>query len=225
MKGSSTFLTLATLGLLLTLGCARLAGAVEGPALRWIDGGSLTIGGQGWSHPAGRFDRLPASAKGKVRGQVYSLGRDSAGIIVEFETDSPELHVRWELGRERIAMPHMAATGVSGLDLYGLIDGAWRWVAVARPTGQKENAAELFTGQQRERRSFRLYLPLYNIVQRLEIGVAADAKISGRPRDTRPPVVVYGTSAVQGGCASRPGDVVSGHAGPTAQSARPQPGV
>jgi hypothetical protein len=99
----------------------------------------------------------------------------------------------------------MPATGVSGLDLYMLIDGEWRWIAVARPANAGENTAELFANQPRARRSFRLYLPLYNGVEKLELGIAPDAKIAGGRPDPKPPLVFYGTSAVQGGCASRPG--------------------
>lgn len=205
MKVHPTLLTAATLALLLGLFGPQDTLAAEAAPLRWIDGASLTVGGKGWTETAGPFERLPLRAKGIVRGPVYSLGRDSAGVFIDFETDSPVLQVRWKLVRERIAMPHMPATGVSGLDLYVQLDGAWRWVAVARPNGAGQNSSELFSGRPQVARTFRLYLPLYNIVEKLEIGVTADAQIRGGRADPRPPVVFYGTSAVQGGCASRPG--------------------
>jgi hypothetical protein len=53
-----------------------------------------------------------------------------------------------------------------------------------------------------------LYLPLYDGLKSLEIGVDADAFIDQPAVDspsTEKPIVMYGTSILQGGCASRPG--------------------
>ena len=54
-------------------------------------------------------------------------------------------------------------------------------------------------------REYHLYLPLYNQVQWMEIGLPADAGLSWKSPSGEKPIVVYGTSIVQGGCASRPG--------------------
>lgn len=40
------------------------------------------------------YNRLPGSAEGQIRQAVYNLGEDSAGIALEFETDSPSIAVR-----------------------------------------------------------------------------------------------------------------------------------
>jgi hypothetical protein len=53
-----------------------------------------------------------------------------------------------------------------------------------------------------------LYLPAYNGTKSLEIGLPAGSQIekpATRPDGLRKPVIVYGTSITQGGCASRPG--------------------
>ena len=147
------------------------------------------------------FDRFPSSAEGQVTSNVWSLSRDSAGMMVRFQTDSPSIHVHYHL-----AMPHMPATGVSGVDLYARDeDGRWRWVQVARPAAQ-EVKAELVTGLAPGLREYALYLPLYNGVDSLNIGVEQGAKFTGlAPRDK--PIVFYGTSITHGACASRPGMV------------------
>jgi lysophospholipase L1-like esterase len=49
------------------------------------------------------------------------------------------------------------------------------------------------------------YLPLYNGVERLEIGVEAGSRFEPIAPHTRGPIAFYGTSICQGGCASRPG--------------------
>lgn len=154
----------------------------------------------------GWFDRLPASAQGKVTEAVWKLSRDSAGMLVRFRTDSPELHVRYRLLSGELAMPHMPATGVSGVDLYARDEhGVWRWVQVTRPTG-REVKAQLVGKLPVKEREFALYLPLYNGVESLEIGVRPGSHCEGlAPRER--PIVFYGTSITQGACASRPGMV------------------
>jgi hypothetical protein len=49
------------------------------------------------------------------------------------------------------------------------------------------------------------YLPLYNGVERLSIGVESGSEFVPIGPDRRKPIVFYGTSICQGACASRPG--------------------
>jgi lysophospholipase L1-like esterase len=178
----------------------------------WHDARTLTLEGRAWDEPALKspFDRLPAKAEGVVRPPVWGNSRDSAGIAVRFVTDAKDIHARWTLTKDRLAMTHMPATGVSGVDLYARDgDGVWRWAAVGQPTG-KSNSMALVNGLDPGRREYLLYFPLYNGVSALEIGVPAGAEIApGPPREPglAKPMVFYGTSIVHGGCASRPGMV------------------
>ena len=108
-------------------------------------------------------------------------------------------------------MPHMPATGVSGLDLYVKADdGRWRWLGVGQPQDKKTNTSTLVSGLPAGRREFLLYLPLYNGVSSVELGVPEGRtieKTAARAEGRRKPIVFYGTSITQGGCASRPGMV------------------
>ncbi len=152
------------------------------------------------------FDRLPASAKDMVTSNVWNLSRDSAGMMVRFKTDSPSVHVHYKVSKSNLGMPHMPATGVSGVDLYARDeDGKWKWVQVAKPATQ-EVKAEIIKGLAPGMREYAAYLPLYNGVEFLSIGVEKNAKFEGlapRPK----PIVFYGTSITHGACASRPGMV------------------
>ena len=65
----------------------------------------------------GFYHRLPSKAKEGVRKPVWRLSTNSAGESVVFTTDADSIVVRYAVGR-RYAMPHMPATGVSGVDLY-----------------------------------------------------------------------------------------------------------
>ncbi|QDV26264.1 hypothetical protein Q31a_46360 [Aureliella helgolandensis] len=155
------------------------------------------------------FDRLPQSAEASVTKNVWNLSRDSAGMMVRFTTDATAIHVHYKLRKANLAMPHMPATGVSGVDLYARdTDGQWKWVQVARP-GSQEVKAELIKGMAPGEREYAAYLPLYNGVEFLQIGVPQDSKFAGHaPRPN--PIVFYGTSITHGACASRPGMVHTG---------------
>ena len=102
----------------------------------------------------------------------------------------------------------MPATGVSGVDLYTNTAAGWHWLATGRPTSTT-NSAALVTSLPKQRREYMLYFPLYNGVSSIEIGVSKEATISSLPREDKAakPIVFWGTSITQGGCASRPGMV------------------
>lgn len=181
----------------------------EKAQVRWYDVRLLDVEGQGWSDLKAPFDRLPAKAEKTVRSAVWGLSRHSAGLMVRFTTDAETIKARWTLTSSRLDMPHMPATGVSGLDLYVKADNRWRWLGVGRPTAQS-NTATLVSGIPKAKRDYVLYLPLYNGVSSVEIGIPEGAnleKSDPRPKAQQKPLVFYGTSITQGGCASRPGMV------------------
>lgn len=203
--------------MLLTTCCGAAPAQEPAAELDWHDVRTLGVEGQGWPEAECKapFDRLPARAEGVVRGAVWQLSRSAAGLCVRFVTDAPTIHARWTLTSDRLAMPHMAATGVSGLDLYARpADGAgapWRWLAVGQPKAEgRDQTAVLVTGLPPGRREYLLYLPLYNGVAALELGVPGSHGLGAappRPKERRQPIVFYGTSITHGACASRPGMV------------------
>lgn len=174
--------------------------------LRWRDARELRVEGRGWTDIREFFDRLPARAEKNVRPAVWNLSRDSAGMCVRFVTDATLIAARWQLRKDALAMPHMPATGVSGLDLYVKAKGGWRWLGNGRPASKSEEKV-LVRGLKPELREYLLYLPLYNGVEGVNIGVPQVAHLESGSRlgANAKPVVFYGTSIVQGGCASRPG--------------------
>jgi lysophospholipase L1-like esterase len=193
----------------------RLALSLLGALLTWAEpvwreASTLGLEGQGWLEPTNSYRRLPARAQADVPPSVWELSGSSAGLVVRFETTADRVSVRWTLTSESLAMPHMPATGVSGVDLYVREAGSrtWRFAQNGRPGAREGNQAELRLGPAGTVRQCLLYLPLYNGVRRVELGVEPGFEL--RPAPERPanqarPIVVYGTSIVQGGCASRPG--------------------
>jgi len=175
----------------------------------WHDVTKWGVEGRAWGDQERKrwFDRLPAKAEGKVTPAVWGLSRDSAGMMVRFKTDAPVIYTRYMLAKAQLAMPHMPATGVSGIDLYARNDkGQWRWVQVTRPGAQKVEAT-LISGLAPGLREYAAYLPLYNGIESLEIGVPPGAKFEGLAPRAEKPIVFYGTSITHGACASRPGMV------------------
>src|SRR5262249_3188476 len=143
----------------------------DSPGMLWYDVRLLGVEGQGWADTKAPFDRLPAKAEGLVRKPVWDLSRHSAGLCVRFVTDATSFYGRWTLTSANLAMLHMPATGVSGIDLYvRLPDGRWQWLSGGRPTKQ-DNSQLLVAGLPKAPHEFLLYLPLYNGVSSVGIGV------------------------------------------------------
>ncbi|MES2793619.1 MAG: SGNH/GDSL hydrolase family protein [Planctomycetota bacterium] len=180
-------------------------------SLVWYDIRLLGVEGQGWSADLkSPYDRLPAKAEGKAPTSVWGLSRHSTGLAVRFVTDARTIHARWTLINANLGMTHMPATGVSGLDLYVKDAGTtWRWLSVGQPKAQT-NSVALVSGLPAGEREYLLYLPLYNGVSNVELGIGKNSFLAvadPRPEGHRKPILFYGTSITQGGCASRPGMV------------------
>jgi len=175
--------------------------------LKWYDIRDLGLEGQGWRDTASPYDRLPARAKGIVRPPVWELSQHSAGLCVRFMTDSPSISARWTLRNANLAMNHMPASGMSGLDLYAKLKGKWMWAGAGIPNAQTTSL--LLGGNYAPGlREYMLYLPLYNGVTLVAIGIETKASLAMAPRRAgrkAAGLVVYGTSITQGGCACRSG--------------------
>jgi len=177
--------------------------------VEWHDATTWGVEGRGWVKEERKrwFDRLPAKAEGKVTSNVWNLSRDSAGMMVRFQTDATAIYARYKLSKTLLGMPHMPATGVSGLDLYARDEkGQWKWVMVTKPAAQLVET-KVIDGLAPGLREWAGYLPLYNGVESLEIGVPKGAKFEGLAPRTAKPIIFYGTSITHGACASRPGMV------------------
>lgn len=178
---------------------------VMADGVAWYNAESWPVEGKGWTDVERYFSRFPARAKGVVPNSVWGLSQHSSGMLVRFRTDSETISVKYKLLSANLAMPHMPATGVSGLDLYVETDGVWRWAACTMPNAQ-EASVTLISGLEKSMKNFLLYLPLYNGINHLEIGVREGAEFHAVAPSSEKPVVYYGTSIAHGGCCSRPGN-------------------
>lgn len=162
------------------------------------------IEGQGWhAGLANPYDRLPSRAKNEVRNAVWYLSEESAGLVVRFRSNASDILVKYKVERKS-DMPHMPSTGVSGVDLYALNkEGNWEWAGGKYHFG--DTIEYHFSSLKPGKRMYYLYLPLYNKVTWLEIGVPGNATLIPVSLKKDKPIVIYGTSIAQGGVASRPG--------------------
>lgn len=186
-------------------GCVEAQEAASDDDFVWHDVSSWGVEGQGWvpGDLKARYDRLPAKAEKIVRPPVWDLSRDSAGLAFRFNADTTRLKISYTVGDAGLALPHMPATGVSGVDLYALDGKTWKWVDVTRPS--KVETTYAITGMDPGMRTYMAYLPLYNSTTRISIGVPRGTSFEPiAPRKDKP-IVFYGTSITHGASASRPG--------------------
>lgn len=172
----------------------------------WVDGADLDIEGQPYPGLDQPFTRLPGWAEDIVPEPVWAMSRCAAGLAVRFTTDAPLVGVHWKATSFLPESDYFAETGVSGVDLYRREGhrSPWRHVGVGRP-GSSGTSCARFAVPPAEA-EYRLYLPLYARLESLAVGARGGSGIhSERPRPRLPRLCMYGSSIVQGGCASRAG--------------------
>ncbi len=99
--------------------------------------------------------------------------------MVRFKTDANAIHVHYKLTKANLAMPHMPATGASGVDLYARdTDGKWKMGSVTKPANQ-EVKAEIIKGILPGTREYAAYLPLYNELSFFELVFRRGANFKG----------------------------------------------
>lgn len=167
------------------------------------------VRGQAWqSELKGTYQRLPQKAKALVRKPVWDLSRQSAGHSIAFRSNAPQIKIRYQVSGY-LNMAHMPSTGVSGVDMYATdINGNRYWCSARYAFRDTITYTynKLSYGQSAEHGfEYEVYLPLYNDVKWLEVGVPEGYNLQFMPASLEKPIVLYGTSIAQGACASRPG--------------------
>ncbi len=181
-------------------------GTVEGE-LRWFEPGQapLELSGFAWYDKDQVFRRLPVAPPEALPASVESLANCTAGGAIRLRTDSETVLLRVEL-RGPAQMVHMAPTGEAGFDLYVGAPGEERFAGVTKFDRKQHTYEVPLLNSARGWRDLTINFPLYQGVHRVTVGLAGDAEVSAPTgRVTEPPLLFYGTSITQGGCATRPG--------------------
>jgi len=165
------------------------------------------------------FKRLPSDVAKNTSEGVFELHTNTAGARVRFRTDSEYIAISVKTNGICI-MPHMTLAGSAGLDLY--IKEESNYVCAKTFMPCKWGSASLVKAEENggfggvhhfgnnEMKEVILNLSLYNNVESLFVGVQEGAQIfEAEPYKYDKPIVCYGSSITQGGCASRPGNAYS----------------
>ncbi|MBQ7820704.1 MAG: SGNH/GDSL hydrolase family protein [Clostridia bacterium] len=155
----------------------------------------------------GLFVRLPKAVAKDVNEGVNDLNRHTAGGRIRFRTTSPYVALVAKMNYV-FKMPHFALTGSAGFDIYVKEGTEQIHVGTFRPvfeiTDTLENIIDLGAPKMRE---ITIHFPLYAGVNTVYLGLDENAEVlEPVPYKHEKPVVYYGSSITQGGCASRPGN-------------------
>lgn len=207
--------------LLISTAIAPVAIAADEPEKPWtyVDAQNLRIINHAFAGETERtYARLPRYVKDSIPEgrELWDRQQCSSGIGVRFATNSTRIGCKYTLYWDT-HMIHMADTGLKGTDLYILEgDSVWRHVNTNRPYVKKDengNKTKLvestyvsnLDGQMHE---YVIYFPLYDGIEDFSVKIDSGAVITkGRPEviNANRRIVAYGTSILQGGCASRTG--------------------
>lgn len=185
----------------------------------WHDAseGGFHIFGQGWPQLSqNKFQRLPITKKSKLNNvTLWNASQLSAGLYVRFRTDATSISVRFTLTKQAVQHYNISSFGQSGVDLYARSDDGktFHWLGNHLNYGFGTPATANFRNivpqnmEGNKECEYMLYMPNFNGVSKLEVGVNEGASFQyiEVPEDDEP-IVVYGSSAVQGSSASRPGN-------------------
>lgn len=209
---------LAILLILLAIGAARssaedLKALKMEPGMRYENALRFRLINRGWpaDETLSPYTRIPSYLQDSIRQELWDRGKNSAGIGIRFATDSKRIGVRYHLS-SNFHMAHMADTGIKGTDLYiwgkkGAKD-CWLYVNTNRPSKDSIQSKIYVENMDGTMHECMIYLPLYDGIEWIEIGVDSTAVLT-QPRLDNPRtdkrIVTYGTSILHGGCASRTG--------------------
>ena len=172
----------------------------------WHNVRDFGVEGKGWDDTEPFYGRLPVKAKAKVRDIIWDLGHCSAGISARFKTNAAEIRVRWKMSSDILSKFHTPLRAYSGIDLYARApDDKWLWVGTTKEIDSNKAESTILTGIPERMHEYLIYLPLFNPVEEMEIGVLEGSTFEGMTPRRQKPILYYGTSIVHGAGVTRPG--------------------
>ena len=177
------------------LRAAGIAGAV------YTDAKTLTLVGQ--AEALNSYNRVDLQKYSNLESNIKVLYACGAGLAVSFETNSPYLCVKWKYGARSSNRLYVNRILEKGFDLYIKSDGVWEFAGAGQPESGLETT--LVENMDSSVKECLLYLPVYEEITELQIGIAPGSAIAPRPSPFYGKVLIYGNSITQGAAASRPG--------------------
>jgi lysophospholipase L1-like esterase len=149
------------------------------------------------------YSRIDSGDFPKFTPTIKRLLTNSAGLALAFSTDSKSIDAKWCNSNSKPAS-NMTPIAHKGLDLYMKIDGKWQFAGVGRPSSQCSNF-NLIKNMKPGVKEFLLYLPLYDSIDSVQIGIDANASIKPIKDPFAKRILCYGSSILHGASASRSG--------------------
>ena len=152
------------------------------------------------------FTRIPEDVAAATSDGVGFLNYHTAGGRIRFSTNSPWIALKVKMPYGEV-MAHITQLGQSGFDFYYSEKGNYKYGGSLIPWQRDEKGYETSMQTDGKWHTYTLYMPLYDPVDEVYVGLHAEAEIEP-PEDYtyKVPVLYYGSSITQGGCASRPGN-------------------
>ena len=159
-----------------------------------------------WRTEKGKsFLRMPEEVAAAANDGVNWLNHHTAGGRIRFRTDSQVIAIKAVMP-DNATMPHITMLGQSGFDLYASDAGKYAYAGSFMPGG-RDHGYSTYRQTDGKMHTYTVNMPLYDPVEEVYIGLDESAQIEEpEPYAVEAPVVYYGSSITQGGCASRPGN-------------------
>ena len=185
----------------------KIKSTIEKDGLKFYDVEEAPFKVYGVFKKNGVYRRIPENVARTVSEGVYNLHTNTSGGRVRFKTNSRKVSIIVKL-RNVGLRPHFALSGIAGLDIYDKASGEYRYAGTfIPPVGVKDGFESCVDTFQNSLRDITINMPLYNDVLSLYIGLDENADIEeADDYKIELPIVYYGSSITQGGCASRPGN-------------------
>ena len=150
------------------------------------------------------FRRLPEEVAAATNEGVLELHRNTAGGRVRFITNSPRIAIHAVMDG-MFQSPHFAFAGKAGFDVY--LDGVYRKTFMPDVKMKDGFESVIDTRLEGKEAEVLIHFPLYANVKKLYIALEEGSTLKPTSGyEAGLPVVYYGSSITQGGCASRPGN-------------------
>ncbi|MGN1232574.1 MAG: SGNH/GDSL hydrolase N-terminal domain-containing protein, partial [Candidatus Cryptobacteroides sp.] len=193
-----------TLTLVLALACSLYAGA-QTAGYKFIEASDLNIIGKIHNDTPNPYHRVDTVKFKGFTASENNQVRCASGLAVVFKTNSTTISVKTEYGPAYNAVNTMPIA-YRGYDLYIKKDGEWLWAAAGATKPEKsDDNLVLIKNMDNTEKECLLYLPIYNELLSVKIGVEQNAEISAIETPFRHRVGIFGSSFTHGISTSRAG--------------------
>ena len=172
--------------------------------LKYITNKEFTIQGKAFQNTP-FYHRIDTDKYPNLPPKVKTLFTDPAGLYISFKSNTSKIKLDWTT-RSTYLGANTTGIMARGMDLYTKENGKWIFAGAALPNQQSvKSDYDVVQNMTKTEKEFLLYLPLWNELTDLKIGIDETANFINQPIVYKKKIVVYGSSIVQGASASRPG--------------------